>query len=63
MLMVDSSMALADALDEAKPANAQIDIANKAYIQNVADFYISFGPVLGYTAPPRTFGGSVAYKW
>jgi iron complex outermembrane receptor protein len=39
------------------------NIANKAYIQNVADFYISFGPVLGYTAPPRTFGGSVAYKW
>lgn len=39
------------------------NLTDKDYIQNVADYYISFGPALGVTAPPRTYGASISYNW
>jgi iron complex outermembrane receptor protein len=39
------------------------NLTDKQYLQNVADFYVSFGPALGATAAPRTYGATVAYRW
>lgn len=39
------------------------NLANKRYIQNIANYYMAFGAVLGVTAPPRAYGMSASLRW
>lgn len=39
------------------------NLADKEYLQNVADYYLAFGPVIGVTAAPRTYGATINFRW
>jgi iron complex outermembrane receptor protein len=39
------------------------NLTDTRYLVGLSDFYVSFGPAVGYPGAPRTFGGKAAYRW
>ena len=39
------------------------NLTDKDYVSNVGNYYLAFGPVIGVTAPPRTYGATFAVSW
>ncbi len=39
------------------------NLTDKSYVSNVGNYYLAFGPVIGITAPPRTYGATIAVSW